>query len=48
MKSYYSCLGRGCYNYIEEKVVNGKVDIVQRGPFYYYLTSAPRIDAVIG
>lgn len=48
MKSYFSCLGRGRYNYIEEKVVNGKVDIIQKGPFYYYLSNAPRIDAIIG
>lgn len=48
MKSYFANLNRGCYNYIEEKVANGKVDIIQKGPFYYHLTNAPRIDAIIG
>lgn len=48
MKSYFAYLNRSCYNYIEEKVANGKVDIVQKGPLYYHLTSAPRIDAIIG
>lgn len=48
MKSYFVDLNRGCYNYIEEKVTNGKVDIVQKGPFYYHLTNAPSINAIIG
>lgn len=48
MKSYFADLNRGCYNYIEEKVANGEVDIVQKGPFYYHLCNAPSINAVIG
>lgn len=48
MKSYLAYNGRGHYNYVEEKVANGKVDIVQKGPFYYYVINAPCVDAVIG
>lgn len=48
MKSYFANLNRDCCNYIEEKVANGEVHIVQKGPFYYHLCNAPSINAVIG
>lgn len=47
MKSYFAYLGRGCCNYIEEKVDGGTVDIIQKGQRYYYVTHASSIDAII-
>lgn len=49
MKSYFAYLGNGCYNYAEEKVDGGTVDVIQkgqRGQRYYFLTHASSINAL--
>lgn len=45
--SYYAYLGGGITNYLESQTDNGKVNIIQKGRNYYYLTHASSINSVI-
>lgn len=47
MKSYFAYLGNGCYNYVEEKIDGGPVNIIQKGKKYYIITRASSIKALI-